>query len=828
MAKLKKTSKETTRFNWLIYVVVFLMAIAVGKAFYVMTVKRTYWESMGQLLVREGRELAPKRGNILSADGQVLASSLPEYRVFIDFMTYETDTARRRKDQLRRDTLLDVKMDSIVNGVHDIFPDVIPERLREHLLEGRKNKSHYWPLFVPSVTTDPRKRRNNHQISYVEYSLLKKLPLFRVKSSVNYEKIEMRRRPFGALARTTVGEFRDSARFGLERTFDAELSGRPGRFHYKKVMSEKVPVVDVPAEDGYDVQTTIDVNMQEICEKALGDKLRELEDLYGNVHYGICILMEVATGDVKAITSLARQEDGTFREDFDRAVRDIHEPGSVFKPQSFLVAFDDGKISMNDQVDTGHGIYDFGAAKMKDHNYRNGGYGLMTVPEIIGKSSNIGVSVLINRAYHDDPDKFIDGLQRVGSLEDHHFPLDGYQAPRVIRPASKMWSKISLPWLSIGYVVQTTPINTIAFYNGIANNGRMMRPRLVKALRRDGEVVKEYPPVVVREHMASEKAVRQVQECLEFVTTKGVGRAANSHMFATAGKTGTAQVWSAAGRSSSYFVTFAGYFPVDQPQYSCIVCIERPAPASGGSQCGPVFRRVAENVMASTRSADYSSAANALYVSRNTEHRGNMAMLTRLLSQLRLPRDGAPANTTTPVWGKATGTNAFEITESAAADETRVPDVVGYGLRDAICRLEGLGLKVKTHGVGHVVKQSLSTDHVIKRGEVITLTLDYDHGDKPHARAVAPPAPADSVPAATPAAAAAPDSRTASADSRPATGDSRTAAPASSAAASSKPKEPTSKPKEPASKPKEPTSPKPQKQPATPARSSDASKRRGA
>lgn len=719
-----QSEKTSKRYGCIVFLMILVALAALSKAIYTMTFDRERWIRMSELLVRQDRPLPAKRGNILAADGQILAASLPEYQIYVDFMSYERDEDQRAKDQKRRDALLnDTCLDAACAGMHRIFPDIDPARLKAHLKEGRRLKSHYWPVYTSDVTRLPLRPGRNRLITYVEYSAVRQLPLFRVNSSVNFVKTDMRKRPFGDMACRTIGDFKDTARYGLELTFDSLLAGRPGRFHYQKVLNRKVPVVDEPAIDGCDVVTTLDVSMQQIVEQALGEKLKEI-----NAVSGVCILMEVATGDVKAMSSLSRHEDGTYHEDRALAVTDLYEPGSVFKPQSFLVAFDDGMIKMTDAVNVGGGIYNFGERKMKDHNWRSGGYGVLTVPEIIGKSSNVGVSVLINEHYHDNPGKFVDGLYRIGSAEDLHFPLPGYMRPRIRRPGQgAYWSATTLPWMSIGYETQVTPINTLNFYNGIANNGRLLCPRLVKEVVRDGEVVKEYPVKVLREHMARPEAVKHIQECLEYVTTRGVGKAANSRYFPVAGKTGTAQIWGGSGRTSEYFITFAGYFPADKPRYSCIVCIRKPAPASGGGMCGPVFKRVAEAIMARNSMENYTAARDTTGQRSNFVCPGDLRATARLIASLGLPEPGRMSESNRPMWGTLQLQSGRVTMVPAQAVSECVPDVIGYGLRDAICRLEELGLRVKATGVGRVKAQSLPYGHTIRRGETITLTLGVSH-----------------------------------------------------------------------------------------------------
>lgn len=711
---------------FIVTVVMVLLGVAVvAKAVYTMTVKRDYWLEVKASQVRLDRPLPPTRGNILAADGQMLAASLPEYKMFMDFMSWEKHPKRRAKDQARRDSLLDCKMDSICEGMHRLFPDIDPQEFRRHLREGRRKEGHHWPLYPRRVT-------------YIQYREVKKLPLFRYSSNwggFHVEEYKTRKNPFGRLAIRTIGDLykgKDSARCGLELSFDSVLRGKPGTFHYQKVMHKKLPIIDRPAEDGCDVQTTIDINMQDVCEKALRDKLVEI-----NANSGVCILMEVATGDIKAMVSLKKLEEGVYQEVNAAAVSNLYEPGSVFKPMSFLVAMDDGYITMDDYVDVGGGIMEMHKRQMRDHNWRSGGYGRLTVPQILQKSSNIGVSVLIDRHYGKNPGKFVDGLYRIGVAEDLKLPIPGYARPRIRKPLpdKSNWSNTALPWMSIGYETQIPPISTLNFYNGIANNGKLMRPRLVKAILKNGEVVREFPVEVLRERMARPEAVKNIRTCLEQVVSIGLGKKAGSPLFHASGKTGTAQIWTRAGFASQYLVSFAGYYPSEKPLYSCIVCIQKGAPASGGLQCAPVFRRVAETVMAQHCVEDYSRARDTVKCKFPVVGAGNVRATQAVLSDLGMDyiadfdEDG-----TDPLWGEgASGSAGISLVRARRQDGT-MPDMTGYGLRDAMFRLEKLGLRVKVSGVGRVVKQSLPPGHAIKRGERVELVLETEKDRRPKPR----------------------------------------------------------------------------------------------
>lgn len=726
------------------------------KVFYIMTVEKDFWMQVSERFQRHNIIVPPRRGDILADNGEVLAASIPEYKMFLDFMSWEKDSARRAEDQYRRDTLLfatkklhltkkdsvtlgakeyrrllknppleqplrtNLRCDSVCQGLHALFPDIDPEALKAHILEGRLKKSHRWNLY-------PKR------LSYIQYCEVRKLPVLKLKTGRGgffTDKTQTRKNPYGSLASRTVGDLyggKDSARSGLEYGLDSILRGKPGMSHTQKVLSSQLSIIDKPAEDGLDVQTTLNVTMQDICEKALGDQLRHLRDENtGEVHFGVCIVMEVATGDVKAITSLSRVKDGNFYEIQNKAISNLMEPGSVFKPMSFLVAFNDGYIHMDDLVNVGNGIRPMYGRKMKDHNWHSGGYGTLTVRQCIQKSSNVGVSHFIDKYYSHDPQRFVDGIKATGVAEDLHIPIPGYAVPKIKTPGQGYWAKTDLPWMSIGYVTQIPPISTLTFYNGIANNGRMMRPRFVKAYLRNGEVVSRFDPVVVREHMASDEAVKNIQTCLREVVTLGVGKKAGSKQVQVAGKTGTAQVWSASGRTASYLVSFAGYFPYDNPKYSCIVCINKDGFASGGTQCGPVFKRVAETIMAQQLKDNYKAARDTVNSSVPYVADGNISAAARVLDRLKTNfSDASAAGSMSLAWGSTQTDGKTVSLLRTEQNLSEVPDVRGFGLRDALYRLEKMGMKVKAMGVGRVTSQSLQPGHKFAKGDEITLSLGH-------------------------------------------------------------------------------------------------------
>ena len=536
-----KSDKVMPRYFAIAVVMTLIGFAIVGKAMYIMTAKKQYWSDVASRLKRDSVIVKPNRGNILSCDGQLMASSIPEYKVFMDFQAGTDDSL----GLARRDSMWTEKMDSICDGLNKIFPQKTAAEFKAHLLEGmqkvQKNGkvgARHWPIW---------KRR----IDYNTFCEVKQLPIFKekmYKGGFHWEEYNARRKPFTTLAQRTIGDLFgeiDSAKNGLELAFDKELRGTNGLMHRRKVLQKYLDIPVLAPIDGADIVTTIDVGMQDLAERALID---ELKDPQVNGEMGVAILMEVKTGDVKAIVNMTRGADGEYYEMVNNAISFRCEPGSVFKTASFLVALDDGVIDTTMTINTGCGVMEMHGRPMKDHNWRRGGYGTISVPRALEVSSNIGVSWIIDKYYGSNPTKYVKGLYRVGIHEDLKLPIMGYHPPYIRMPdtkttdRAKYWSKTTLPWMSIGYETQIAPINTVAFYNAIANDGKMMQPRFVKQLVKDGQVIKEYEPVVLKERIAKPQAIKTMQTILEHVVSQGLGKKAGSKSFNVAGKTGTAQV----------------------------------------------------------------------------------------------------------------------------------------------------------------------------------------------------------------------------------------------------------------------------------------------
>ncbi|MDE7377966.1 MAG: PASTA domain-containing protein [Paraprevotella sp.] len=705
------------------FVVIVLMSLGglfiFCNACYLVLAERSYWEEVSKQLVKENVPIRANRGNILSSDGQLMTSSLPEYKIYMDFIASDKDTAAAAKLQYWRDSVLTEKMDSISEGLHQIFPDVTAKEFRQRLEKGRKLKRRNWLVY---------KKR----ISYIQYKECKQLPLFRekpFKGGFYSEEFNQRKKPFGSLATRTLGALyasKDSARNGLELAYDSILRGKEGISHRAKVRNKWLSLVDQPPVDGNDIMTTIDISMQDAAEKALIKKLKEI-----NGDVGVVVLMEVATGDVKAIVNMSRCSDGQYREIKNNAVSDMMEPGSTFKTASIMVALEDKKITKDDFIETGNGQWSMHGRVMKDHNWRKGGYGRISIPEVLMYSSNIGVSRIIDDYYKDNPEQFVDGLYREGVGIPMELDLPGSGKPNVRRPKKdgSNWSKTALPWMSIGYETQIPPIYTVTFYNAIANGGKMVKPRFVKAEMKDGEVVREFPVEVIKERICSPSTLKDIQEILELVVSKGLGKKAGCKQFKVSGKTGTAQVAQSGGYHSGamkYLVSFCGYFPSDKPRYSCIVAIQKSGlPASGGGQCGPVFSEIAQAVMIKGVYRDADEGADSVSVFVPDVLNGNLTAARTVLKSLgiTLKQDWQDANVTSPVWGQTRNNGNTVSLNRNNTPLPLVPDVSGMGARDAVYALEQRGLRVHLKGVGKVVRQSIAPDTQVEKGKQINIEL---------------------------------------------------------------------------------------------------------
>lgn len=709
----------TTYFKWVFWALCVFGVVILLSALKSMSTESEYWAAVSKRYTKDNLLIKAERGNIYDCNGRLLVGSIPVYRLYIDFKVYGPDSAANAKVQEWRNKEFDTKKDSIVQGLHEIFPSFSTEWFDERLQRGRDKQQTC--MIYP------------YPVSFENYKKCLKLPLLResiFKGGFHGDREMQRSKPYGSLASRMLGSLLpDTDRVpknGIEYICDTILRGKDGASHSTKMRNARVSLTDIQPIDGRDVVTTIDVNLQDAAEKAIRTQVEELK-----AEMGVVIVMEAATGDVKAMVNLGRSESGKYHEMMNYAVSKRMEPGSTFKTASIMVALDDGVITPQTLVETGNGLYKMHGAPMKDWSYGGrGGFGLIDVKTVMEQSSNIGVSRLIDEFYGKDPQKFVDGLSRVGAGIPLGLEFPGAQDPRMKSPEDETWSKTSLAWTSIGYESLLTPISTCTFYNGIANNGKLVRPRFVKAVMENGKVVEEFPVTVLREKMCSDKTLQEVKDILENVVSapKGTGKAARCKLFRVCGKTGTAQV--ATGHSGykngqvEYLISFCGFFPAEAPKYTCLVCIQKKGtPASGGTHCGPVFKEIAEAAMATGmnyRTPDKAADSTAVMIPFMTN--GNLNEITSCLQAIGIKTTGT-ASSPSQLWGICEPTGLGLSLTPQVTETGQMPDLTGMGARDAVYALQSAGLKANITGAGRVVDQSIEPGTPVAKGAKVDLTL---------------------------------------------------------------------------------------------------------
>lgn len=706
-------------------VVLMLCCVAAGIlicAFDTAFVEKEKWLKVAEEQKRPNRLILPGRGNIYSADGKLMATSVPRYYMYMDFKAdvFETKTTKWNG----RDTFLNSKtngVDSLAVYLSRKLKDRTPAGYKAYLLRGLKSKSRQYPIFAGKV-------------SYSDLKEIQKFPFLRLgrfRSGFYTKEMVQRQKPFGSLASRTIGDIYGEieeggltkGKNGLELQYDSLLRGEAGLSSVRRLGGGWTNVVEVEPTDGCDIKTTIDIHIQDITEKSLVDKLREID-----AESGTAVVMEVATGEVKAITNMARIREGVYAETKNHAVADETEPGSTFKVASIMVALDDGVCAPSDTVDVGNGVFMYKGARMTDHNLNRGGYGRISVEQAIWYSSNIGVAKTILKGYENNPRKFVEGLYRIGMNADLRLEIPGSGRAKIRMPGDTLnyWSKTTLPWMSFGYETQIPPIYTLAFYNAIANGGKMMRPIFTKEIIKDGKTIQHFSPEVIKESICSDSTLAIIQDMLLGVVEKGTGKAVHSDIIRIAGKTGTAQIASGGVyRTSGHQVAFCGYFPADNPKYSCIVVIRRPRIGypSGGTMSGGVVKAVAEKIYASYMLYDVREMErDSLAVPLPQVKGGNREAVESVLDELDIPTDADSLETIWTFARLSQDSTKIELRNLEIHDGT-VPRVIGMGAKDAVYLMEKAGLRVSLSGVGRVVSQSVSPGGKVHKGQTVLLTL---------------------------------------------------------------------------------------------------------
>jgi cell division protein FtsI (penicillin-binding protein 3) len=647
----------------------FVVAIAIAvKLVNIQFVEGEKYRELAEKNTTRNFTIPANRGNVYADDGSLLATSVPKYDIRFDAVTV-----------------------SSVNFKENLVP--LSKELSKLL---GKPASYYQNLFRKARSNKNRYLLVAKNLGYSDYKKIKSFPLFKLgpyKGGIIVVQRTVREHPMGKIGERLVGnERRDQPgkyEVGIEGAFDMYLRGKQGaRLKQKIAKGQWKPVYDeneVEPQDGYDVISTIDVNIQDIAHHAL---LKQME--YYEAEHGSVIVMEVSTGEIKAVANLGRTSAGTYYEKLNYAVGESHEPGSTFKVMAFMAALEDKVIDTSTVVDTKQGSKRFYGRNINDS--KRGGYGEISAARVLEVSSNIGLATIIDDHYAKDPKKFTDRLKSWHLDKKTGIRIKGEGAPIIPEPGHPKWSKNALPSMAYGYNLSLTPLQTLAFYNAIANDGVMVKPRFIKEVRAFSQPVETFNSEVINDRICSEETLRKIQDILLNIVKRGTGQSLYSEHFSMAGKTGTARTeywldgWD---DDRKYISSFAGYFPANKPKYSCIVVIHKPSTKKGyygADVTGPVFKRIAQKI--------YTDSPRIAEVA-------NIEETDKLLE------------------------SDFEsFYPKAQKNFKQIPNVKGMAGMDAVSILENLGLKVEITGNGMVKDQSIAAGEALKRGMQITLNLN--------------------------------------------------------------------------------------------------------
>jgi cell division protein FtsI (penicillin-binding protein 3) len=678
---------------WRVYSVYFFICLF-GAAIIFQTVRiqfveGAHWRKMADSTTTDYRTIEAVRGNIYAEDGSLLATSLPIYEVRMD-VNAETLT----------ESIFNKNLDSLCYHLSELFQNKPAKEYKKALRAARRNGDRYFLL--------------HREVSFNELKVLRTFPMFRMgryKGGLITIQKSRRERPFQLLASRTIGYERAGQPVGLEGAFNAYLMGISGKRLSRKLSGGNwMPVNpdndenEIEPQDGNDLMSTIDINIQDVAEHSLYTQLA-----LHNADHGCVVLMEVSTGAIKAIANLGRDAEGTYSEKYNYAVGESTEPGSTFKLASLVCAIEDGYVDITDSVNTTGGNTKFYDRVMKDSH--EGGFGKITIQRAFEVSSNVGISKVIYQNYAKQPQKFVDHLVKMHLGQPLGLQIPGEADPIIKSTKDKYWYGTTLPWMSIGYEVQMTPLQILSFYNAIANNGKIVKPMFVTEVQKKGKCIKAFKPVIENEVICSQATITKVKQMLEGVVERGTATNLKNDLYKIAGKTGTAQI--ADGNSSyktskmRYQASFVGYFPAENPKYSCIVVVNEPSNGIyyANVVAAPVFKDIADKVFAA----------------RLDMHK-DIDQEAPTLVTAPIAKTGIRKEKALEVFCPSLTDNYQEEEKKWKEDE--IPDVKGMGLQDAIFLLENKGIQVKVIGKGTIARQSLEAGSNYEKGVEMVLELE--------------------------------------------------------------------------------------------------------
>ncbi len=692
---------------YLSYMLVVVVCVAVfAKAVYIQQVQGKYWRSMSDSLHQKIVEIDAERGTIYSEDGQMLSTSIPQFDIYMDF---RVAALREKNGQRFRENI-----DSLSYCLSNLFGDMSAGEYKQLLRQGYRESSAYFPL--------------KKKISFRQYQALRGFPLFRqgkYKSGMIASERTIRLNPYQMLAFRTIGLARDSNKVGLEMTYDSVLKGRNGKQLVRSIAGGvNVPVNDnyeVEPETGKDIVSTIDVFIQEVAENALMRMLVKNE-----AEHGCAIVMETKTGKIKAIANLGKRSDGGYWEDFNYAITPS-EPGSTFKLATLMALLEDRKVSLNQMVNLEQGSWKVAGQTVYDSEEHPPGE--VTVKRAFELSSNVGMAKLTLAGFGSAPSQFIRHLKRMRIDTVTGIDLAGEKRPVIYKPGSRYWGPTTLPWMAFGYNLSVSPLQTLTLYNAVANGGKMMKPYLVSSIKEEGLLIRSVEPAVVEEKICSDQTLQQLKSCLEGVCTAGTAAGVFKNTpYAVAGKTGTALMAdnNRGYADQIYQSSFAGYFPANDPQFTCIVVIKNKPHAlfhHGASVAAPVFKEIADRLYSSyVRQPVRKENEWKKNDSSSFNYAGMKQDMAYVAKELKMPYKDTPEGVNE--WVDFGGKSTAGVMQPKPINEKLMPQLKGMGLKDVVYLCENMGLKVRVNGKGRVAAQSIIAGQMIAKGQLVTIELN--------------------------------------------------------------------------------------------------------
>jgi len=646
---------------YFVAVMFFIMAVFVlVKLNNIQWVDGTYYRELAKERTVKNFTIPANKGNVYASDGSLLATSIPEYAIYFDAVVSSDEHFKEN-----------------IKGLSDSLAKMLGKNAgfyQAKLQKARANKNRF--VFIAK------------KLNYTDQMRLKSFPLFNKganKGGLIIKPKIVRKHPIGLVAKRTIGyERSDEDGKGLEYAFRNYLNGKNGHRMMQKIAKNQwKPISDLnekEPQDGYDIISTIDVYIQDIAHHAL---LKQLE--FYKADHGCVVVMETKTGHIKAISNLGMGEDGSYYETQNYAIAESHEPGSTFKLIDLIAVLDDKKADTSTVYDTKGGEVEYFKRRVRDSH--KGGYGKISLAKGFEVSSNTVLVQSVYNSYKDNPKQFVDRINSYGLNKPLGLPIKGEGIPIIPQPGTNRWSGVSLPWMAFGYGVSMTPLQTLTLYNAVANNGKMVKPIFVSEIKEWSKTIKKYNTQIINPKICSDETLRKVHEVLENVVKRGTASKLYSKDFSMAGKTGTAQV--NYGKPDMYYASsFVGYFPADQPKYSCIVIIHKPDKSIGyygGDVSGPVFKRIAQKIFTDSPSTNHIKNINSKVASQEE--------------------------------------NYAKYYKAVENESKLIPNVKGMDGMDAVALLENLGLKVKVIGIGRVKNQSLTSGQTFNKNQIITLEL---------------------------------------------------------------------------------------------------------